>query len=442
MKATRWPASVLIALALALTLVVAQELPEPPPEGQPKKKEGSLQPRPDNDPKTELWVAGLGAARARTLSTEPGVLMGHVLSPDGERFYYYRELPASDAAPRGNRYALFTVGAEKAETKVADTGADATPPIFLEDGRILFTTRRYDLNEDGLLDENDDATLMVGNRDGGNLRNVATLQPGETPLAVWKQDREVLLNCADDEDANGWITSLNLVRGDRTRLVRAFNVELVLDDGRLLVESLVAPEPDKGKPVRFNPWNPGQQPEDKEEQELQPTLLDATVHSIYDPEQKTTVKLYAGGGRSRFVVSAEGSFFGHQEPSEPEESNQYRGNWGPETVSKQLSELLIVDDPQHHDTRSPSARYDYQALGWIPERGLLVIEQGNLGSRLLLFDRALKAHRLAEFELNACGFIASRDGLTIGWLEVEDTDKNGYLEPWKDHSRVNLIRIE
>jgi hypothetical protein len=32
--------------------------------------------------------------------------------------------------------------------------------------------------------------------------------------------------------------------------------------------------------------------------------------------------------------------------------------------------------------------------------------------------------------------------LTIGWLEIDDTDKNGYLEPWKDQSRLSFTRIE
>ena len=73
---------------------------------------------------------------------------------------------------------------------------------------------------------------------------------------------------------------------------------------------------------------------------------------------------------------------------------------------------------------------------------MLVIEQGNLGSKLLLFDHSLTAHRLADFDLSARGFTASADGLTVGWLQVEDTDKNGYLQPWKDHSSIQFIRIE
>ncbi|MCG3184213.1 MAG: hypothetical protein ICCCNLDF_02326 [Planctomycetes bacterium] len=441
MNGVRWLVTLMLGATLALTFAYAQELPEPLPEEEAAKPKGSLQPRPEDDPKTALWVSKLGAARARTLATAPGVLLHHAMTPDGERFYYHRELPAADTSPRGTRYALWTVGPDTAESKVADTGADCAQPLFLADGRILFCVRRYDSNEDGLLDDRDEAALMVSNRDGGNLRNVATLQPGENPLATWNEDRDVLISTAAEGDVNGWIESLNLVRGDRTRVVRAFNVELVLDDGRLLIERLVAPEPDKGRPTRFNPWNNEPQEDEEAEQPL-PTLLDPTEHILFNPKDNSETPLYGASRRSRFVVSAEGSFFGHQEPSEPSDDNRGWGYWGPETFSRQLSELLIVDDPQHHDTRSPAARYNYYSLGWIAERGLLVIEQGNLGSRLLLFDRALKTHRLADFGLSARGFVASRDGLTIGWLDVEDTDKNGYLEPWKDHSRVNLIRIE
>lgn len=442
MNGVRWLATLLLGAMLALTLVGAQEFPEPPPEEEePRQQKGSLQPRPEDDPKTGLWVSKLGAARARTLATAPGVLLHHVLSPDGERFYYHRELPPTDAVPRGTRYALWTAGPDKAESKVADTGAESAPPLFLADGRILFCVRRYDSNEDGALDDQDDATLVVSNRDGGNLRNVAELQPGENPVAVWNDDRDVLINTAGEDDVNGWIVSLNLVRGDRTRVVRAFNVELVLDDGRLLIERLQALEPDKGRPTRFNPWNPAPETDEDSKQPL-PDLLDPTTHFIFNPKDDSEIQLYGASRRSRILIHAEGSFFGHQEPSEPSEDNRGWGYWGPETVTRQLSELLIVDDPQHHDTRAPSARYNYYALGWIAERGLLVMERGNLASRLLLFDRALKTHRLASFEFSAQGFVASRDGLTIGWLDVEDTDKNGYLEPWKDHSRLNLIRIE
>jgi hypothetical protein len=441
----RFAALIALAMAALLGVVRAQdEFPPPPEENPVEKKKGSLQPRPEDDPKTELWVAKLGASRARPLSTPPGVLLHHVMSPDGARFYYHREVSRTDGKdgkPVNVIYALFTVGADKAESKVAETGADTTPPLFLGDERILFCTRRYDTNEDAAIDELDDASLMVCNRDGGNLRSVATLEPGETPVAVWNEDREVLLSTAGDKDVNGWIVALSVVRGDRTNVVRGFNVELVLDDGRLIVERQVAPPPQRDMGNGWNPWGEIAPETEAPEQPL-PTLLDASEHFIFDPKDGSETPLYGAAKRSRFVVAAEGSFFGHQEPSEPNEEEVGWGWFGPETIGRQVSEVLIVDDPEHHDTRSPSARYDYQVIGWIQERGLLVIEQGKLGSRLLLFDHALKIHRLADFELNARGFVASRDGLTIGWLDIDDTDKNGYLEPWKDQSRLSYTRIE
>jgi hypothetical protein len=416
--------------------------PDEEPEEEPEKK-GSLLPRPEEDARTALWVSRLGAARPQPLATAPGVLLNHVMSPDGERFYFFRRLPVGEpeeGVPGGDRYALYTVGPERAEAKVADTGADCTPPLFLDDGRILFVSRRYDLNDDGSVDELDDGVLMISNRDGGNLRQVANVAPGEVPVAVWREGREVLLSTPGEDDANGWIVSLNLVRGEREPVVRGFNVEIVLSDGRLLVERLQSrPAP----PPNPRGWGWGQ-PAGEDEPEPEPplpTLLDHSEHVVFDPATGEESPLYSPSRRSRFVVHAENSWFGQQEPDN-QGNTRMRGFYGPQQPSSQKSEVLIVDDPQHHDTRAISARYDYHTIGWINERGLLVIEQGNLGSRLVLFDRALKTHRLADFDLNARGWVASRDGLTIGWLAVEDTDKNGYLQPWRDHSRLFYMRIE
>ena len=446
MTGRRW----LIAVALCvLTLVgvsLAQELPQPDePPAEPEKKESSLQPRPEDDPKTELWVSKLGAARPQSISTEPGVLLHHCMSPQGDRFFYFREVgknDGKDGRPTTVSYALYTVGADKSETKVADTGADTSPPIFMGDGRILFTTRRYDMNDDGYIDILDDPTLMVGNRDGGNLRQVALLEAGETPVAIWREDREVLISTPGEDDANGWIISMNLIRGEREKVVRGFNIELVLEDGRLLVERQQPPSPDKPRGRRFDRW--GQPVVGDEEAEPEPpSLVDSPEHFIFDPKDNSETLLYSPNRRSRIIVAAEGSYFGHQEPDDPENGSVRWNRWGPpETLSSQSSEVVIIDDPQHHDTRVRSARYNYQTIGWIRDRGLLVIEQGNLGSKLLLFDHSLTAHRLADFDLNARGFVASADGLTVGWLQVEDTDKNGYLQPWKDHSSIQFIRIE
>lgn len=440
MNTRRWiiagALSVLTALGVTHTQDVGQ--PVPPPGGgeegeegeQAESKSSSLQPRPKDDPRTEAWVQSLGAARPQVLTVEKGVLLHHVLSPDGQRLYYYRAIE-SDGDDAGTRYALYTVGPGKSESKVADTGAASLPPLFLPDDRILFVVRRYDMNDDGVVDDLDDGTLMVGNRDGGNLRHAGTIAAMETPVATCRDGREVLISAPLKDDVNGWIISLNLISGERENVCRAFNVELVLDDNRLLIERQLAPEPeDKGEPARWG--RPARIPEDQEPPA--PGLLDNSARFIYNPEDGTEVKLHSSNRRSRILFTAEGSYFGHQEPDSTNESRRSTRTGG--------SELLIIDDPEHYDTRALSARYHYLALGWIESRGLLAIERGNLGSRLLLFDKALNHHRLADFELSARGFQASEDGLTVAWLEVEDTDKNGYLEPWKDHSQPRMFRIE
>jgi hypothetical protein len=30
----------------------------------------------------------------------------------------------------------------------------------------------------------------------------------------------------------------------------------------------------------------------------------------------------------------------------------------------------------------------------------------------------------------------------VGWLEVEDTDNNGHLEPWKDNAAPRFLRLD
>ena len=66
----------------------------------------------------------------------------------------------------------------------------------------------------------------------------------------------------------------------------------------------------------------------------------------------------------------------------------------------------------------------------------------NLRSRVFLLDRALKWHTLGELDQAARGVRLSADGLKLAWLEVEDTDENGILEPWKDHSRPLFAALE
>lgn len=420
----------------------------PEPEAKPAEPKGSLKARPKSDPETAQWLRNLGGARAQSLTVKPGALRNVTLHPDGDRFYYYRQ----DDAPKredGNTpdptYSLYTVGPEKSESRVAECGADLTPPLFLGDGRILFTVRRHDTNHDGKLNLLDDSVLMASNRDGGNLRAVAPSfgRPGDLPVAVWRDDREVLVVTPGEDDENGWIESLNLVTDQRERLVQGFNVELVLPDGRLLIERLQpGKSPDADMP-RFNRW--GEPVEDFEPPPpTPPSLLEHSDHAIFNPADATVTVLYSPSRHSRLVATGDGSFFGHQAPEPPSTSRNWYGT--PPTTgnvrTRPASELLIVDDEAHRDTRRLSAKYDYVSLGWVPSRGLLAVEQGNLGARLLLFDRSLKSHRLADFGLYARNWQASRDGLTVGWLEVEDTDKNGKLEPWKDHSRPHFLRIE
>lgn len=105
----------LISALVAPGLPVAQDEfpPEPNPEEEPEKKKGSLLPRPEEDVKTALWVSKLGAARPEALTTRDGVLLHLVMSPDGERFYYFREVAKSDGKdgkPADESFVLFTVG--------------------------------------------------------------------------------------------------------------------------------------------------------------------------------------------------------------------------------------------------------------------------------------------------------------------------------------------
>ncbi len=436
-------ARVLLACVLASCGAVAalaqdEFPPEPEPE-QPAEPKGSLQPRPDADSQTATWVKALVGARPRSLSVADGVLLRHCLTPEGDRFYYYREtarVEAKDDRPGTASYALYCVGSDKSESRIADTGAAALPPIFLGDGRILFVSRRHDLNDDDLVDELDDAVLMVSNRDGGNLRSVANLGTGEVPVAVWRDGREVLIATPGEDDVSGWIVSLNLVTAKREKVVQAFNVALVLADDRLLIERMQASEPPK-KPMR---WDRRGSAAPEEVEAPKPSLLDRVEYLVFEPRDGNVVSLFRPSRKSRIVTTGDNSYFGVQERDAAQTA--IRGSPYAQRQGAASAEILIIDDAEHRDTRSPAARYSYEVLGWIEGRGALLVERGNLGSRLMLMDRALKFHRLADFDLVATGFCASRDGLTVGWLEVEDTDKNGLLEPWTDKSRPNYLRIE
>ena len=444
-----------VALLIGIGLISAQIGPGPPgPEPEPEEQEkpkGSLKPRPDRDADTEKWLKKLGAVRPTEFAVQDGVMLHLVLSPDGSRLYYYRPLPERNppAKPEDEsekaaklRYALYTVGPEKPETKILETGIDTAPPIFLPDGRLLVTVRKQDLNDDGTVDAEDEHSLMACNRDGGALREIDLLKPSETLLAAWKDGKEVLLADYDGEELNGWIQSLNLVRRTRTRVVRAFNVELVLEDGRLLIERMLAAPEAPPQQRGWGWWGRGEPIEEEEKQPNKPTLLGHTAHLIFDPADGSTTPLYSPGRSCQIVVRAEGSFFGHQQEERKKEQSYIFPRFYSASATRQGSELLVVDDPAHRDTRYESQRYDYLALGWIQDRGLLFSEQAHLGVRLRLMDRALKFHTLAEFDLDARGMTLSADGLTIAYLRVEDTDKNGLLEPWKDHSRPYIVTLK
>jgi len=429
-----------MALPLAWGLVSAQEEPE---EITPKKEGGTLLPRAEEDPPTVAWVKKLGGLRTQAVTVEPGVLLSHTLTPEGDRLYYYRVIgqpaaPDKNADPRKAepppKYALYTVGPEKAEAKVMETGASKDPPLFLPDGRIVLTQRRQDTNDDGEISQQDDATLVVCNRDGEAVRDIARLESGTNPVAVWKKGAEILLAEPGVEDPNGWIVSLNLVKGTRERVVKAFNVSLVLDADKLLLERLVAPPPPPQQP---NGWGDAD-PSEQEPEQRAATLDDPPEHVIYDPADGSVNLLHASTARSRIVCTGEGSYFGHQYSQAPQARPRYYG----QNQQRNTSEVLIVDDAQHRDTRNDGARNDHYALGWVKERGLLVLRVANLRSNILLLDRALKWHTLGDLDFSVAGVQASQSGLKLAWLEVEDTDKNGLLEPWKDQSRPVFCTIE
>lgn len=433
--------SALLACALtvpAAGLVLAQPEPGPGPDEEPApKKESSLLPRAENDPPTEAWVKALGGLRAQPVAVEAGVLLNHVLTPEGDRLYYYRVVketkPAEKDARPGVRYALYTVGPARSELKLLDTGASCDPPLFLPDGRLVLTQRRADTNDDGDVNQLDDATMFVCNRDGEAQRQVCSLAAGTAPVGLWRGGTEVLVSEPGAEDPNGWILSVNLVKGSLERVVQAFNVALVLEGDKLLIERLVSPPTPPEQPR----WNPFGEPieEEAEPDQRPPKLSDPPEHLIFNPGDGSVTLLHSSTAHSRIVCTGEGAYFGHQYSRADDKRPRY-GMPGGATVS----EILIVDDPQHRDTRTSAARYDHTALGWVKDRGLLALQHANLRGKLLLLDRSLKWHTLGELDLAVRGVCVA--GTKMAWLEVEDTDKNGLLEPWKDHSRPFFCTIE
>ncbi|MBX3474012.1 MAG: hypothetical protein KF754_06480 [Planctomycetes bacterium] len=428
-----WLAGAALLLPAA-SLALAQ--PDPRPEGEEAekpRKESSLLARPDSDNAAEAWVKKLGGLRPQAVAVEPGVILNHVLAPEGDRLYYFRPARPTPPATRATgRFALYSVGPAHSEARVLDTGASCDPPLFLADGRILTTQRRVDTNDDGEVNLLDQPSLVICSRTGENPRTVAVLAAGTVPVALWRGDTEVLVSVPGADDPNGWILSVNLVKGTSDKVVQAFNVALVLDDDKLLIERLVAPSKAPQQP-RWNRFGEIE-PEENEGETRTPQLSDPPEHLVFNPADGSLVSLHSSTSFSRIVCTGEGAYFGHQLSRSPDTRPR------PGQQGAIVSEILIVDDSQHRDTRSNSARYDHFALCWIKERGLLCLQTANLRSKLLLLDRSLKWHTLGELDLAVRGVRAA--GTRLCWLEVEDTDNNGVLEPWKDNSRPFFCTIE
>ncbi|CAG0962831.1 hypothetical protein PLCT2_00856 [Planctomycetaceae bacterium] len=448
----------LLAAALVLcpfALALAQEEPPEPEEKPPEKKAGSLRLRPDEDPAAAQFIAKLSPARPQMAGVAPQSLLRHTLSPDGQYLYYFRNLnapapkPATAREPASStpdpRYVLFRAGAGGSEEKVLETGFDAIAPLFLPEGRLAVVTRTLDLNGDGVLDHNDERSLIMCGADGSSAREVTALRAQETPLAVWREGKEILLAAYSRDDVNGWIVTLPLSRGQRTPLTRGFNVSMVLEDGRLLIERFVAPPPPAEQPI--NPWAWRNDGEEDGADEVEPppvaSLLDRSVHVLFNPTDGSEVELYNPAQRARLSVFGEGSFFGCQQATRNIGSTRFPAIMGRVSRSVESFEFVVVDSSAQYDTRAPHVNNNYFPLAWINGRGLLLTEVSNLKTRLLLMDRSSKLNLLPITELgfDAQGFCASQDGLTVAWLSVEDTNEDGYLDPWRDSARIWFLQI-
>lgn len=448
---------ILAALGLCLFALGALQGQPDIEDGEPvpeKPDASSLKPRPEDDPDAAAWVAGLSPSRPQMGSVEKGAMLRHCLSPDGARLYFFRDLNASLPAPRSARtlppaprYVLFSASPEGSQVRVLETGFDALAPLFLDDGRLLVVTRRLDLNGDGKVNADDDRSLVLCGHDGAAEREVCVLRPSETPLLLWKQGTEVLTAEFARDDVNGWIYSLSLSKGERRPLCRGFNVSLALEDGSLLIERLVARPPQEDMPV--NPWGRMPVPADEEEftDDTQPLpeagLLDRCEHILFNPADGSERVLYSPSRRARLHITGEGSFFGVQESSSSINASRLPGGRFMPARTLDTFELLIVDDAEHYGARQPSLRNSYFPLAWIAGKGLLAVERSNLKTRLVLVDRSSNLNLLliSEFGFDCAGFCASADGLTLAWLSLEDTNQDGFLDPWQDEARPWFMRL-
>lgn len=441
----------LAAAALLLGVVAARAQEEPPPEEKPpEKKGGTLRDRPDDDPAAQQFVNSLNLPRPQMAGVAAAPVIRHVLSPDGSYLYYFRDLNAGPSKPAEKRepakppakprYVLYRASPQGGEEKILETGFDAIAPLFLPDGGLVVVTRTLDLNGDNAIDHNDERTLVICGADGKSSREVATLGAQESPLALWREGKEVLLADYSRDDVNGWIMTLPLARGQRAPLTRGFNVSMVLDDGRLLVERLVAPPPQPEQPI--NPWAWRFEDPDEANDDVEPppvaSLLDRSVHVIFNPADGSESELCNPSQHARLVCYGESTFFGYQQNQRNLAAGRLPGGRVRTSRAVETFELLVVDSPTQYDLRAPLLNNSYFPLAWLNGRGLLAIEVSNLKTRLCLVDRSSKLNFLtiSEFAFDAQGFCASLDGLNVAWLEVEDSNEDGYLDPWRDNCRI------
>jgi hypothetical protein len=237
--------------------------------------------------------------------------------------------------------------------------------------------------------------------------------------------------------------SLELLDGKREDVVEGFNVELVLTGDKLVVQrQQVSEKEPEGAPRGWGWGRPAPVEADKVETVPVPTLLDHSEHLIYDPKDGSLTMLHSPSQRSQIVVAGGGSYFGNQERTQKKGRNYDANGMLRPAIKSAKFEELIVDDAQHKDTQSPQeSRYQWTTIGYIADYGPLLLQHGKLGTKLLLQDKALKVHVIDEFDFFAKGFQCSADGRFVGWIVVEDTDKDGRLEPWEDHSKPFIAEI-
>jgi hypothetical protein len=84
---------------------------------------------------------------------------------------------------------------------------------------------------------------------------------------------------------------------------------MVLEDGKLLLERMQAPEPARNRPN----YRRALPDDDAEEEAPKPTLLDYVHYSVFDPKDSSVTPLYRASRKSALIARGEGSYFGVQE---------------------------------------------------------------------------------------------------------------------------------